>query len=328
MTYSLLARDPVTGDLGVAVQSHFFGVGRLVSWAEAGVGAVVTQSFVEASYGPRGLALLAAGAAPADALAELLAADGGGTDRRQVALMAADGRVAVHTGEGCIPAAGHAVGDGVSVHANLVESPRVWEAMIPAFAAATGDLAHRMLAALRAAEAAGGDIRGRQAAAMIVVRGVASGAYADDRPVDLRVDDNPEPLDELGRLIDAGGAMAGLLRLLETPGMLTGELTVPAAAVAAALDELDAAQATLGAGNLEPTLWRGLLLARAGRDADARAAFATATAADPRVPELVRRLAAIGMWTRPASELEALIGPGPAGDTVNRARPGADAQEG
>jgi len=323
VTYSLLARDPATGDLGVAVQSHFFGVGRLVPWAAPGIGVVVTQSFVEASYGPRGLALLAAGIAPPEALGRLLDADGG-IDRRQVALMTADGTTAVHTGEGCIPAAGHAVGDGISVHANLVESEAVWGAMIPAFETSEGDLARRMLAALEAAERAGGDIRGRQAAAMIVVRGTATGAYADDRPVDVRVDDHPDPLGELARLLDAGEAMAGLLRLLEEPGMLTGPLTVPDARVAEALAELESAQAVLGAGNLEPTLWRGLLLARAGRDDEARVAFALAAATDPRVPVLVRRLAAVGMWTRGDAALDAVLAPT---GTPNCARPGADPEE-
>ena len=306
MTYSLVARDPATGDLGVAVQSHFFGVGRLVPWAQAGVGVVATQSFVEPAYGSGGLAAMAAGRTPAEALADLIAADAGSAVR-QVAMLDAAGRVAVHTGDGCIPAAGHRVGEGVSAQANLVESSAVWDAMVEAFARAEGDLARRMLAALVAAEERGGDIRGRQAAALVVVRGVATGRLVDDRVVDVRVDDHPDPLGELARLVDAGEAMAGLLRMLEAEGLLGGEMRASDAEVRESLAELERAQETLGEGNLEPTVWRGLLLARAGRADEARAAFRRAAAADPRAPELVRRLGAAGMWVRAPDELDALL---------------------
>src|SRR5664279_2054218 len=199
-TYSIVARDPVTGDLGVAVQSHWFSVGSAVPWAEPGVGAVATQSFTEPSYGPLGLALMRAGKSAPEALKALLSTD---SDRevRQVAMVDAQGRSAAHTGVKCIQAAGHEVGEGFTVEANLMDHATVWPAMARAFRAAKGDLADRMLAALRAAQAEGGDIRGRQSAAILIVKGKPSGQPWNDRLFDLRVEDNPDPLKELGRLI-------------------------------------------------------------------------------------------------------------------------------
>ena len=167
-TFSIVARDPQTGDLGVAVQSHWFSVGTLVPWAEAGVGAVATQSFVDPVYGRIGLEMMRAGKGAPEALKGLLAGDEG-RDVRQVAMIDARGRVDAWTGKGNIQAAGHIVGKGFSVQANLMLNDQVWPAMAKAFESARGDLADRMLAALDAAQAAGGDIRGRQSAAMIVV---------------------------------------------------------------------------------------------------------------------------------------------------------------
>ena len=169
-TFSIVARDPNTGELGVAVQSHWFSVGSVVPWAEAGVGAVATQSFVDPSYGPLGLALMRAGRSAPDALKALLAGDEG-RDVRQVAMIDAQGRVDAWTGKNDIQAAGHHVGKDYSVQANLMLNDKIWPAMAAAFEATKGDLAERMLAALDAAQAAGGDIRGRQSAALIVVSG-------------------------------------------------------------------------------------------------------------------------------------------------------------
>ncbi len=200
MTYSIVARDPDTGELGVAVQSHYFSVGSVVTWAEPGIGAVATQSFAEPAYGPRGLALMRLGVDPGTAMAALTSAD---TDqaRRQVAFIDATGRVAVHTGALCIEAAGHATAEGVSVQANMMRRAGVWPAMLEAFSTSAGPLADRLMAALDAAEAAGGDIRGRQSAAMLVVSGTSSSQPWRERLVDLRVDDSPDPLGELRRLI-------------------------------------------------------------------------------------------------------------------------------
>ena len=306
MTYSILARDARTGDLGVAVQSHFFGIGRLVPWARAGLGVAVTQSIIEPSYGPEGLDLLAQGYGPRDALVRLTGVDPR-SEIRQVALMDVRGQVAVHTGSDCIPAAGHVIGDGVSAQANLVESAHVWPAMIDAFDRTGGDLAHRLLAALEAAEGCGGDIRGQQSAALVIVRGRASGRLADDLVMDLRVDDSVDPLRELARLIERAGALGGLLRLLETDGLFSGPFAASRRDLDDALAELDRGQAILGPANLEPTVWKGLLLARAGRDVEASAALRRAAEADARAPELVRRLAASGMWVRPLDDLDTVL---------------------
>lgn len=197
MTYSIVARDVATGELGVAVQSRAFGVG-LCAWARPGVGAVATQAFTERGYGPRGLDLLADGASPADALAELLAADEQ-RDFRQVAFLAADGQTAAHTGDACIPDCGHVSRDGASAQGNMLASPAVWHAAADTFGATGGTLAERLLAALDAAEEAGGDFRGRESATLLVV----SGDRSEDpwQPVfDLRIENDPEPLHELRRI--------------------------------------------------------------------------------------------------------------------------------
>ena len=198
MTYSIVARDPVTGDLGVAVQSRAFGTGAVCPWGLPGVGAATTQSFTELSYAPRGLELLADGRSPLEALDELVAGDER-RDYRQVALVAADGATAAWTGEACVPACGHSAHENVSAQGNMLASPDVWPAMVEAFHSTGGPLALRLLAALDAAEAAGGDFRGRQAGGVLVVSG-----DRDDPPwrrlVDVRVDDHPEPLQELRRL--------------------------------------------------------------------------------------------------------------------------------
>jgi uncharacterized Ntn-hydrolase superfamily protein len=223
-TFSIVARDPQTGELGVAVQSHWFAVGQIVPWAEAGVGAVATQSFVDPSYGQLGLDLMRRGKNSRDTLRGLLMADHGRAVR-QVAMIDAKGDVVVWTGGKDIAAAGDVAGgddstpeidaarlpagyDGriswgkdFSVQANLMANDKVWPAMAKAFEEAKGDLADRMLAALDAAQSVGGDIRGRQSAALIVVKAKASGKPWEDRVFDLRVDDNVEPLKELRRLV-------------------------------------------------------------------------------------------------------------------------------
>ncbi len=203
-TYSIVARDPGSGALGVAVQSHWFSVGSVVSWGRAGIGAVATQSIAEPAYGPRLLDRLETGEAPGAALDALLAEDDAARFR-QVAAVDAAGGVAVHTGEGCIEFAGHRIGEGFSTQANMMASADVWPAMAEAFSSAQGPLARRLLASLEAAEAAGGDVRGRQSAALLVVP--AEGEHWR-RDVELRVEDSPEPLDELGRLLDLHEAYA------------------------------------------------------------------------------------------------------------------------
>jgi uncharacterized Ntn-hydrolase superfamily protein len=198
MTYSLVAFDAAAGELGVAVQSHWFSVGSVVPHARPGVGAVATQSVPDPSHGPRVLDLLAAGAAPGEALDEVLRGDAA-AGFRQTAVVDVHGRVAVHTGAGCMPDAGHHVGRGWSAQANMMSSADVWPAMAAAFTAAADEpLPERLLGALDAAEAAGGDVRGRQSAALLVVP--ASGDPWS-RVTELRVEDSEEPLAELRRLL-------------------------------------------------------------------------------------------------------------------------------
>ena len=200
-TYSIVARDPDTGEMGVAVQSHWFSVGPLVAWAEAGVGAVATQSMVDPRYGLRGLELMRSGLSAMQVL-ETLVSEDPSPNIRQVAMIDAGGLVVAHTGENCIAEAGHEVGKGYSVQANLMARPTVPGAMARAFENAEGPLAERMLAALYAAEEEGGDIRGRQSAAIVVVRAEPSGQPWNDRLVDLRVEDHPDPVNELRRLLN------------------------------------------------------------------------------------------------------------------------------
>lgn len=200
MTYSIVARDKKTGEFGVAVQSHYFQVGPVVPWALAGVGAVATQSQVNISYGPLGLELLRAGYNAEQALKALTAGDPH-ADLRQCAIVDAAGNVAAHTGARCIPAAGHKLGDGFSCQANLMEKDTVWGAMAAAYESTDEPLAERMMAALEAAEVEGGDIRGRQSSAMLVVSGTGTGRPWEDRVIDLRVEDAAEPLLELRRLL-------------------------------------------------------------------------------------------------------------------------------
>jgi uncharacterized Ntn-hydrolase superfamily protein len=199
MTYSIVARGGRDGfeELGVAVQSHYFSVGPIVPWARPGVGAVATQSIVNVSYGPRGLDLLAAGLSPSQAIQRLTAEDEL-AESRQVAIVDAQGAVAAHTGSGCMAFAGDVQGEGVSCQGNIMTTTEVWPAMLEAYTAAQGSLSARLFAALQAAEAAGGDLRGRQSAAILVVP-----ATGDpwETVVSLRVEDHPEPLVELGRLL-------------------------------------------------------------------------------------------------------------------------------
>jgi uncharacterized Ntn-hydrolase superfamily protein len=195
-TYSIVAHDRQTGECGVAVQSHWFSVGSVVTWGRAGVGAVATQSLADPAYGPRLLEALSNGEEPEAALQRLVAADPGGRFR-QVAVVNAQGVVAVHTGEGCIAFAGHRTGDGFSAQANMMANDTVWGAMADAFEGAEGSLARRMMAALDGAEAAGGDARGRQSGALLVVP-----AQGEEwNRTELRVEDHPEPLDELRRVL-------------------------------------------------------------------------------------------------------------------------------
>ncbi|WP_426732049.1 DUF1028 domain-containing protein [Myxococcus faecalis] len=283
-TYSIVARDPATGDLGVAVQSHWFSVGATVPWAEAGVGAVATQSFVDPSYGRLGLDLMRAGRSAPDALKGLLAADSA-SQVRQVAMVDAQGRVSAHTGSNCIAAAGHLVGEGFSVQANMMQKDTVWPAMAKAYRASKGDLAERMLAALEAAETQGGDLRGKQSAALIIVSAKPSGRPWADRRFDLRVDDHPEPLKELRRLVTLQRAYNF---------MNEGDLALEHKDIDAALAAYASAE-KLAPGNAEMTFWHAISLVGVGRVEQALPLLQRAYAADPRWRELLTRLPAAGL---------------------------------
>lgn len=199
-TYSIVARDPETGEMGVAVQSHWFSVGSIVSWGEAGVGVVATQSFVNPAFGPNGLELLKSGMTSEQVVDKLVAEDEG-RDVRQLAIIDVNGNVKSYTGKNCIPGAGNIVGENYSVQANLMLNDKVPGAMSKAFEESKGPLAERLMAALFAAQEVGGDIRGKQSAAILVVKGRSTGQVWEDRLIDLRVEDNPEPLKELNRLL-------------------------------------------------------------------------------------------------------------------------------
>jgi uncharacterized Ntn-hydrolase superfamily protein len=200
-TYSIVAMDRKTEQIGVAVQSHWFAVGALCPWIEPGVGVIATQSMVEVSYGPKGLGLLRDGKPAQLALDELLEADDG-KELRQVAIVDAQGNVAAHTGKRCIAEAGHQIGDSFSAQANMMLNNTVWSAMASAFENTQDNLANRLLSALQAAQAAGGDIRGKQSASLLVSKNIKDDTPWNNILTDLRVDDHPDPIIELKRLLD------------------------------------------------------------------------------------------------------------------------------
>jgi uncharacterized Ntn-hydrolase superfamily protein len=286
-TYSIVARDSVTGEMGVAVQSHWFSVGAIVPWAEAGVGAVATQSFVEPSYGPLGLDLMRLGRTAPEALKALVTTDGGEAVR-QVAMVDAAGRVAVHTGSGAIEAAGHRTGPGYSAQANMMEKGTVWDAMAAAFERSSGDLAERLLAALEAAQAEGGDIRGRQSAAIVVVAAESTGRPWMDRRFDLRVEDHPEPVAELRRLV---GLQRAYQLLNEGDAWVTaGDVDRAMQSYRRAMDLVPDA-ATQG----EAPFWVGVTLASVGREEDAVPYLVRAQAQSRKWAELLTRLPSAGL---------------------------------
>jgi len=286
-TYSIVARDPATGEMGVAVQSHWFSVGSIVTWAEAGVGAIATQSLVDPSYGPKGLELMRQGVPAPKALAQLVAADAG-RNGRQVAMVDATGAVDTYTGPGAIAAAGHHVGAQYSVQANMMGKPSVWPAMAKAFEAATGPLADRLIAALEAAEREGGDVRGRQSAALLIVKAKGSGKpwVGGDRVFDLRVDDHPQPVAELKRLVRLQKAYTHANR---------GDELMTEKKVEEALQEY-AASAQLAPEIVELPFWQAVTLASIGKEAEAAPIFKAVFAKEPIWAELLGRLPAAGLF--------------------------------
>lgn len=326
-TFSIVARDPATGEMGVAVQSHWFAVGQIVPWAEAGVGAIATQSFVDPSYGKLGLDLLRAGKSAPDALRALLGGDAS-CEVRQVAMIDANGNVATFTGARDIIAAGGIAGNATSnadvqcgsaggkvgigrdfaVQANLMANDRIWPAMAKAYAESKGDLAERMLAALDAAQAAGGDIRGKQSAALIVVNAKSTGRAWQDRVFDLRVDDQPKPLDELRRLV-------ALQRAYNH--MNAGDLAVEHKDAEGALREYSAAEqiaaSTAGVPQsrfAEMLYWHAVALANMNRLDEALPIFARAFALEPSWRELTPRLPHSGLLPDDTRLIERIVSAG------------------
>ena len=232
MTYSIVARDPDTGEMGVAVQTCMFAVGSIVPWARAGVGAVATQSIAEVAYGPRCLDALARGAAAEEAL-EAARAEDPMPALRQVGVVDAVGRVAAMTGELCIDHAGDVAGDEFTVQANMMASPEVWPAMAAAYTDSTGPLAHRLLYALAAGEAAGGDARGQMSAALVVVEATPSPQPGGGTVVNVRVDRSDDPIGDLTELLTAADAYAGFGRAVDQ--LMGGD---PVAALATVDDAL------------------------------------------------------------------------------------------
>jgi uncharacterized Ntn-hydrolase superfamily protein len=278
-TYSIVARDVDTGQLGVAVQSHYFGVGAIVPWAEAGIGVVVTQAFAETSYGCRGLELMRAGRAAPDALNELVAQDRL-SHMRQVAMVDARGHSAAHTGSSTIAEAGHIIGEGFSVQANMMLRSSVWGAMAEAYRSTRGELVERLLAALEAAEAEGGDIRGRQSAALLIVRDQSSGRAQADKLFDLRVDDASEPLVELWRLVRLSRGYDHLRR---------AQAAVEGGDLAAVNSEYDQAAALLG-DNQEARFWQAVTLMQMGQTEAGLALLGRIAAINPNWRALALRL--------------------------------------
>jgi uncharacterized Ntn-hydrolase superfamily protein len=297
VTYSIVARDHNTGEMGVAVQSHYFQVGPVVPWALAGVGAVATQSAVNFAYGPLGLDLMKAGYTAEQALKAVTAGDDH-REIRQCAMVDAQGNVAAFTGTKCIPAAGHQTGIGYSCQANLMENDTVWAAMARAFEGAKGQLADRLLAALDAAEAEGGDIRGKQSSALLIVKGTWTGRPWEDRAMDLRVEDHPDPVVELHRLVRirrAYDADADADHLDEI-GDIEGARKARVEAFELAPD------------NVELKFWAGVATAHAGDLDDGAQLIAEAVRDDHRWLETMRRLVGIERLTaRQVAELETRV---------------------
>lgn len=292
-TYSIVACDTATGEMGVAVQSHWFSVGSVVPWAEAGVGAIATQALVNVSFGTRGLDLLKQGKTAPEVVETLTASDEG-KDVRQVAIVDSLGNVAAHTGQICIPEAGHIVGKNFSVQANMMLTDGVWQAMARAFEASTEPLAERMVAALEAAQNAGGDIRGRQSAAILVVRTESTDISWEDRLIDLRVEDDAEPVRELRRLLT-------LFRAYEY--MNEGDVAMEKVDRAGALKAYTAAQ-HLCPDNIEMRYWHAVSLVNMDMIEKSLPIFRKVFLAERNWLTLTDRLSGVGMLNASEEDLE------------------------
>ncbi len=295
-TYSIVARDPDTGELGAAVQSHWFSVGSIVIWAEPGVGAVATQSFAEPSYGPLGLQLMRTGKTASQALTALLAADEH-EEVRQVGMVDALGRVANHTGRNSIAEYCNITGENFAVQANMMWKPGVCAAMANAFQNGSGDLAERLMLALEAAQGKGGDVRGKQSAALLVVSGDISQPAWGGREFELRIEDHATPLQELRRLL----TMARAYRLMNAGDeyMTNGDMERAVTAYSGA--------EALVPDSHEMVFWHAATLAAAGEVDQSLPLFKKAFAAWPLWRELVQRLPAAGLMPDDPDLMEKIL---------------------
>ena len=282
--------------MGVAVQSHWFSVGSIVVWGEAGVGVVATQSFVDPAYGPLGLELMRAGKTARQALEGILASDPG-REVRQVAMLDARGSVAVHTGKKCIQAAGHVEGEQFTVQANLMLNDKVWPSMAKAYRETKGDLADRMLAALDAAQEVGGDIRGKQSAAILIVSAKSTGKPWNDHIMDLRVEDHSEPLKELRRIVNIHRAYQH---------MNNGDLAVEKNDIDGALREYGTAERMFPE-NLEMKYWHAVALVNVGRLEESLPLFKTVFNSDPNWITLTHRLPGVDLLKVGEAELKRIL---------------------
>lgn len=299
-TFSIVARDEESGEMGVAVQSHWFSVGSVVTWAEAGVGAVATQALVEVSYGPQGLALMRAGRSAHEALESLLK-DDEGRELRQVAMVDSKGHAVAHTGTRCVADAGHETGASFSAQANMMASPAVWSEMARAYREAEGDLAARMLAALEAGQAAGGDIRGKQSASILIVKAESSGRPWADTVMDLRVEDHTKPIQELHRLV-------GLHRAYQR--MNRGDELLGAGRTEDALHEYRAA-AEMVPEIEELPFWHAVTLADLGQLEEALPIFREVFAKNADWATLLKRLPQVGMLRDDPQMMERIMAMAP-----------------
>jgi uncharacterized Ntn-hydrolase superfamily protein len=292
-TFSIVARDSATGEMGVAVQSHYFSVGPVVPWAEAGVGAVATQSLVLIDYGPNGLALMKQGMSAKAALDSLVKADEH-NDGRQVAMIDTNGTVAAYTGKNAIPFCGHKTGSQYSCQANLMASEKVWPAMAEAYEKAQGDLAERMMQALEAGQKAGGDIRGMQSAAILIVKGKSTGKPWNDTMMNLRVEDSQQPLKELRRLIK-------LRRAYDLEDQ--GDNFISQKKPEEALKAYEQA-AKLAPDVVELRFWAAVSMYTNGRESEALKEFREVFSAEPQWVDLIPRLAQVGLFPNDPKKID------------------------
>lgn len=295
-TFSIVARDTVTGEMGVAVQSHWFSVGSIVSWGEAGVGVVATQSFVNPSFGIKGLELLKLGKSPQEAVDELIAADDG-RDVRQLAILDVKGRSASYTGKNCIPEAGNIAKENYSVQANMMLTDKVWGAMSESFENSTGPLAERMIAALEAAQNAGGDIRGQQSACLMVVKSEATGNPWEDKFIDLRVDDHTEAVKELKRLLKVYRAYEHMNK---------GDLAIEKNDMDLAMNEYSAAEEMFPE-NLEMKFWHAVTLVNTDKVSESLPMFTEVFLKDNNWRILFGRLKPVGLLKISDSDMQTIL---------------------